>query len=258
MMAPEPQLDDTAVLTERRGPLLIITLNRPEQRNSINSSVSLGLRTAISLLDSDPHLVLGILTGAGDGFCAGLDLKALAKEGIPKGLTGFLRKGSTKPLIAAIEGFAMAGGLEIALTCDLIVASREAILGVPEAKVGLIAAGGALARLPRHIPYGVAMEMALTGSPVSAIDANRYGLVSHLSDPGEALDTALELADRIAINAPLAVIASKQVLRHSIGLTETEFWEMQLPHEQIVFSSEDAQEGPHAFAEKRSPVWTGT
>jgi enoyl-CoA hydratase len=256
--APEQYLDHTAVLTERRGRILVITLNRPEQRNSINSSVSLGLRTAIDVLDSDSHLVAGILTGAGAGFCAGLDLKAVAKEGIPKGLTGFLRKGSTKPLVAAIEGFAVAGGLEIALTCDLIVASRDAVLGVPEAKVGLIAAGGALARLPQHIPYGVAMEMALTGSPITAIDANRYGLVSHLSGPGEALNTALELANRIAANAPLAVIASKQVLRHARGLTEAEFWDMQLPHEQMVFSSEDAKEGPRAFSEKRSPIWRGT
>lgn len=253
-----PELDDTSVLTERKGSLLVITLNRPQQKNAINTSLSVGLRAAIDLLESDPQLVVGVLTGTGDGFCAGLDLKALAAEGIPRGLTGFLRKGSRKPLVAAIEGFAMAGGLEIALTCDLIVASRDAVLGVPEVKVGLFAAGGALARLPRHIPFGVAMEMALTGAPISAIDAHRYGLVGHLSEPGEALATAIKLADRIAVNAPLAVIASKQMLRGSIGMTETEFWEMQSPHEKNVFSSDDAREGPRAFSQKRSPNWTST
>lgn len=247
-----------AIITERRGPVLVITLNRPEQMNAIDAAMSRGLRAAIAELAADPALTLGILTGRGKGFCAGLDLKAFAKDGPPKDLSGFFREGSSKPLIAAIEGFAYAGGLEIALTCDLIVAARGAKFGIPEAKVGLFAAGGALLRLPRHLPYGVAMEMALTGAPITAEQAHDFGLINKLTEPGEALNTACELADRIARNAPLAIAASKQLIRQSHGVTEAEFWSLQSALVDSVFSSADAKEGSTAFAQKRVPAWTGS
>jgi enoyl-CoA hydratase len=177
---------------------------------------------------------------------------------MPKGLFHFLRVGSEKPLIAAIEGFALAGGLEIALVCDLLVAARDATLGVPETKVGLFPGGGALLRLPQQLPHGVVVEMALTGSPISAELAYRYGLVTRLTGPNEASDSAIDLAESIAGNAPLGVRASKQVIRRSKGLTEEEFWEMQNPFSQSVFSSQDSKEGASAFAERREPRWTGT
>ena len=198
-----------------------------------------------------------MLTGAGKGFSAGMDLKAFATEGPPKGFHDFLVRGSQKPLVAAVEGFALAGGLEIALTCDLIVAARGIKMGIPEVNKGLFAAGGALFRLPERIPYGVAMEMALTSDPITSDEAHELGLVCRLADPGQAVEVALELASRIARNAPLAVAASKQILRGTRGLSEEDAWKVQGPHTAKVFTSEDAKEGPRAFAEKREPSWTG-
>jgi len=245
------------ILTETLGRVRLITLNRPEARNSVNNALGEALVAAIEELDSDPGLTAGVLTGAGGGFSAGMDLKAFAKEGPPASFGTFLRDGSAKPLIAAVEGFALAGGLEIALTCDLIVAARDVKLGIPEVNKGLFAAGGGLFRLPGRVPYGVAMEMALTSDPISAEVAHEYGLVARLTEPGGAAAAALELAERIAKNAPLAVSASKQVIRGSRGLTEAEAWKMQAPFSGQVFTSEDAKEGPRAFAEKRDPNWTG-
>ena len=246
------------VLTEKRGRVLLITLNRPDARNAINSALGLGLTAAVQELDSDPGLTAGVLTGAGRGFCSGMDLKAFLSEGAPQGLTEFLVGGAQKPLIAAIEGFALAGGLEVALSCDLLVAARGVKIGIPEVGVGLFAAGGALLRLPRRVPYGVAMEMALTADPISAEKAHEYGLVARLADPGKALEVALELAERIARNAPLGVAASKQLIRETAGRTEAEFWAYQQPLSSPVFKSEDAKEGPRAFAEKRAPNWKGS
>jgi enoyl-CoA hydratase len=245
-----------AVLTEARGRVLLITLNRPDQRNAINSDLGLALVAAVTELDDDAGLSAAVLTGAGRGFCAGMDLKAFLTDGMPKGFNEFLTGGARKPLIAAIEGFALAGGLELALTCDLLVAAKGSKLGIPEAGVGLFAAGGALARLPRRVPYGVAMEMALTAEPITAEQAHEYGLVSRLAEPGAAVDVAMELAERIAKNAPLSVAASKRVLRETQGRTEAEFWEFQAPLIREVFTSEDAKEGPLAFAEKRAPNWS--
>jgi enoyl-CoA hydratase len=245
------------VLSERRGRVLLITLNRPESRNAINTGLAEGVLRAVEELDGDASLAAGVLTGAGAGFCSGMDLKAFAAGGIPEGFTPFLANGSSKPLIAAIEGFAVAGGLEVALTCDLLVASRGARLGIPEVKVGLFAAGGALLRLQRRGGYGIAMEMALTGEPIAAEDAHACGLVSRLAEPGHAVEVALDIAERIAANAPLAVAASKRLIRESQGLTEPAFWELQRPLVLPVFTSQDAEEGPRAFAEKRPPVWTG-
>jgi enoyl-CoA hydratase len=245
------------VLTERRGRVLLITLNRPEARNAINHEVADGLIAAIGELDGDDGLTAGVLTGAGRGFCAGMDLKAFLERGAPKAVGRFLEEGAAKPLVAAIEGFAMAGGLEIALSCDLLVAAKGAKLGIPEAAVGLFAAGGGLLRLPQRLPFGVAMEMALTADPITAEDAFAYGLVTRLAEPGAAVDVALALAERIARNAPLSVAASKRLVRASVGRTEAEFWELQKSEIPAVFESADAREGPRAFAEKRAPSWTG-
>ncbi len=245
------------VLTERRGRVLLITLNRPDARNAINHEVAEGLVRSLDELDGDDGLTAGVLTGAGRGFCAGMDLKAFAERGAPKVMARFFTEGAAKPLVAAIEGFAMAGGLEIALTCDLLVAAKGAKLGIPEVGVGLFAAGGGLLRLPRRLPYGVAMEMALTADPITAEQAHGYGLITRLAEPGQAVEVALDLAARIARNAPLAVATSKRLVRASLGCTEAEFWELQKAHIPVVFRSEDAREGPRAFAEKRAPVWSG-
>ena len=245
------------VLTERRDRVLVITLNRPKAKNSVNAALAAALTAAIEELDSDDGLSAGVLTGADGGFSAGMDLKAFAKEGPPKGFDEFLRNGAKKPLIAAIEGFALAGGLEIALSCDLLVAAKGVRLGIPEVGVGLFAAGGALMRLPRLVPYGVAMEMALTGDPISVEQAAEYGMVARIAEPGKAVDEAIALATRISKNAPLSVAASKQMVADSFGRTEEEFWKHQAPLVRDIFASKDAQEGPRAFAEKRAPQWSG-
>jgi len=245
------------VLVKKHDRVLLITLNRPDAMNAINSALGQGIVAAVEQLDSDDSLTAGVLTGAGRGFCAGMDLKAFLKEGMPVGFNEFIQNGAKKPLIAAIEGFALAGGLEIALACDLLVAAKGVKLGIPEVGVGLFAAAGALMRLPRRVPYGVAMEMALTADPITAEQAFEHGLVSRLTGKGAATEVALDLAGRIARNAPLSVAASKQLLRETAGRTEAEFWDYQKPLVKDVFTSEDAKEGPRAFAEKRSPNWSG-
>ena len=247
-----------AVLTERRDRVLVITLNRPEAMNAINGDLSNGLWSAIQHLNDDPGLTAGVLTGNGRGFCAGMDLKAFSRGEDIGPMVKFIRAGSEKPLICAIEGFALAGGLELALSCDLLVAARGAKLGIPEVGVGLLAAGAGLFRLPGRVGYGKAMEMAITADPITAEEAAEHGLVARLSEPGEALDTALALAERIARNAPLAVAASKQLIRATQGSTEDELWALQRPLQKEVFASADAKEGPRAFAEKRRPEWSGT
>jgi enoyl-CoA hydratase len=226
--------------------------------NAINGALSTGLWAAVQRLDGDPGLTAGVLTGAGRGFSAGMDLKAFARGEDIGPMMLFVRNGAAKPLIGAIEGFALAGGLELALSCDLLVAARGAKLGIPEAGVGLFAAGGGLLRLPSRVGYGRAMEMALTADPIRAEEAAELGLVARVTEPGSAVEVALELAERIARNAPLAVIASKQLVKATQGTTEAEFWEMQQPLQARVFTSEDAKEGPRAFTEKRPPEWTGT
>jgi len=245
------------ILTEDHGRVRLITLNRPEARNAINSALGQGLVAAVQDLDADDGITAGVLTGAGGSFSAGMDLKAFLTEGPPKGFGEFLQNGGTKPLIAAVEGYALAGGLELALSCDLIVSAKGVKFGIPEVKRGLFAAGGGLFRLPNRVPYGVAMELALTGVPILADKAHDLGLVSRLAEPGKAVEAALELAGEIAKNAPLGVAISKQIIRGSRGLTEEESWSFQGPLAGKVFASEDAKEGPRAFAEKREPNWTG-
>jgi enoyl-CoA hydratase len=249
------------VLTERRGGVLLITLNRPEMRNAVNLPLAEGIAAALEELDGEQELTVGVLTGAGKGFCAGMDLKAFVTGQRPwvgdRGFAGIVRCSSEKPLIAAVEGFAVAGGLEVALACDLIVAARGAKLGIPEVKRSLVAAGGALLRLPRRIPYHLAMELALTGEPILAERAAELGLVNRLSEPGEAVEQALVLAEQVAVNAPLALMASKRILQRQWDWSAEEMWDAQSAISDPVFSSEDAREGATAFSEKRPPVWRG-
>ena len=253
--------DEPAVLRERRENVLVITLNRPDARNAVNGALAQGVADALDELDGDDELRVGVLTGAGKGFSSGMDLKAFVAGERPyvedRGFAGITQRSSAKPLIAAIEGFAVAGGFEIALSCDLIVAARGTRLGIPEVKRSLVAAAGALFRLPRRIPYHLAMELALTGDPIDAERAHELGLVNRLAEPGAALDEALELADAIVRNGPLALTASKEIVRNALDWTEAEAWEKQGAIAGPVMVSEDAREGATAFAEKRDPVWKG-
>jgi enoyl-CoA hydratase len=254
-------MSEEAILTETRDGVLIITINRPEARNAVNGGVATGMAAALDRLDAEDDLRVGIVTGAGGYFSAGMDLKAFVQGESPyagdRGFAGITQRSSRKPLIAAIEGFALAGGFEVALSCDLIVASREARFGIPEVKRSLVAAGGALLRLPRRIPYHLAMELALTGEPIGAERAYELGVVNRLAEPGTALETALALAGAIVKNAPLALIASKQIIEQSPEWSAEEMWAKQGEVSGPVFTSEDAREGATAFAEKREPTWRG-
>jgi enoyl-CoA hydratase len=253
--------DQLAVLTERRERVLVVTLNRPDQRNAVNSEVARGIATALDELDADASLSVGIITGAGGYFSAGMDLKAFASGDMPwidgRGFAGIAERASDKPLIAAVEGFAVAGGLEIALACDLIVAAAGAKLGIPEAKRALVAAGGGLLRLPRMLPRNIANELALTGDPITAERGYELGLVNRVTEPGTALGGAFELAATIAANGPLALAGSKRILWESVDWPQSEAFERQRQIWEPVFGSADAKEGATAFAEKRAPVWQG-
>ncbi len=257
-MTENAMTENTAVLTERRDRVLLVTLNRPDAMNAINGDLSHGMVAAMTELDEDPALTAGVLTGTGRGFCAGMDLKAFAAGEDIGPMMDFIKNGSKKPLIGALEGFALAGGLELALTCDLLVAAKGIKMGIPEVGVGLFAAGGGLQRLPSRVGYARAMEMAITADPISSEEAHEVGLVSQLVEPGTAVDAALELAARVTKNAPLAVSASKQLIKAAVDMNETDFWEFQNSFFGSVFGSNDAKEGPRAFAEKRPPEWTGT
>ncbi|MGZ4274391.1 MAG: crotonase/enoyl-CoA hydratase family protein, partial [Solirubrobacteraceae bacterium] len=236
-----------AVLTERRDRILLLTLHRPDQRNAVNAAVAAGIAAALDELDADARLSIGVVTGAGKGFCSGMDLKAFVAGENPtipgRGFAGITRRAAEKPLIAAIEGFAVAGGLEVALACDLIVAARGARLGIPEVKRSLVAAGGGLLRLPRMLPRNVAMEMALTGDPIAAERAHDLGLVNRLTEPGGAVEAALELAETIAANGPLALAATKRILTESADWPDAEFFDRQEAIAAPVRDSEDAREG---------------
>lgn len=251
--------EEKAVLVERRGRIMIITMNRPDARNAINSALSNGVWDAVQELNNDPNLTAGVLTGAGGYFCSGMDLKAFARGEDIGPFNKFVRAGCEKPLIAAVEGFAIAGGCEMALACDLIVAAKGAKIGIREVKVGLFAAAGGVFRLPSRVGYAKAMEMAITGDHLLAEEANDAGMISALTEVGGAVDAAIALAERVAKNAPLAVAASKKLVRAAAqGHDEEKLWEMQGPLAAKIFSSNDAKEGPRAFAEKREPKWTGS
>ena len=249
------------VLTERQGRTLVITINRPEARNAFNLAVATGLANAMDELDDTAELSVAIVTGAGGNFCAGMDLKAFMAGEVPsipgRGI-GFTERPPRKPVIAAVEGYALAGGTEIVLATDLVVASKGAKFGIPEVKRGLVAAGGGLLRLPHRIPYQKALELALTGESFTAEQAAQWGFVNVLTEPGDALAGALALAERISANGPLAVAATKEIIVKSAGWTEEEMWTKQGELIKPVFASKDAMEGATAFAEKRAPNWTGS
>jgi enoyl-CoA hydratase/carnithine racemase len=252
-----------AVLLEVENGTATITLNRPEVRNAIDKPTADALAAALDEVDERPDVTVAIITGTGSTFCAGMDLKAFsATRERPlhevRGAFGIVRKPPAKPIIAAIEGNALGGGLEIALACDLIVATRSSRLGLPEVKRGLVAAAGGVLRLPRRIPRGVAMELILTGEPVTAERALELGLVNRLAEDGQALSVARELAAAIAVNAPLAVRAAKRIADESADWELDEAFDRQAAYTDEVRSSKDAAEGARAFVEKRVPKWTGS
>jgi enoyl-CoA hydratase len=249
------------VLVEQRGRTLLVTINRPAARNAIDGAVARAVAAALDELDARNDISIGVLTGAGGTFCAGMDLKAFLRgEDVTlagRGLAGMTEAPPRKPMIAAVEGFALAGGCELVLSCDLVIAAEDARFGLPEVKRGLIAAGGGLLRMPRRMPQQIAMEYALTGDFLSAADAHRYGLVNHVTKPGEALSCALRLAERIAANAPLAVAATKEIILRSVDWPSDQAFARQAKIMKLVFESADAREGAQAFVEKRMPVWRG-
>jgi enoyl-CoA hydratase len=248
---------------EVRGAAAIVTIRRPEQRNAVDRSVARGIEVAIDRLESSSELRVGILAGEGPVFCAGADLDTIVAgdtDGISTergGFGGLVQRSRTKPLIAAVDGAALAGGLELALACDLIVASTEAVFGLPEVKRSMIASGGGLFRLPRALGSKVGLEMILTGDPIGAERAYHLGLVNRLVEPGHALLGARDLADRIAANAPVAVYESRHVAVAAHGHTDAELWAATAGAASRVARSEDFAEGPRAFVENRQPVWKG-
>jgi enoyl-CoA hydratase len=247
------------VLTEVVDGVLVVTINRPEARNAINTVTAVAIGAAMDQLDDDPTLVAGVITGAGGTFCAGMDLKAFLageKPSIPgRGFAGIVEQPPAKPVIAAVEGYALAGGFEIALACDMIVAAEDAKFGLPEVKRGLVAAGGGLMRLPERVPYHLAMEWSLTGDLVPATRAYEVSLVNRITPKGGALEAALELGRAISANGPLAVRATKRVIVEAPEWTRDEMFDKQREITLPVRASEDAREGATAFKEKRAPRW---
>ena len=261
-------MTDTTILTERRGHVLIVTINRPEARNAVNAAVHVGIGTALETAENDPEIRVVVITGAGDkSFCAGADLVALSRgESLYPddpaqqawGFAGMVSHPISKPIIAAVNGFAFGGGCEIALMSDIIVAADHAQFGLPEVKVGLFAAAGGAFRLAQQLPRKLAMEYMLTGDPIPAARAAEFGLVNHVVPLTDLMPTALALAEKIAANAPLSVQASKRV---ALGIDEgriaadAPYWEHNTRERGVLMRSEDAREGPLAFAQKRKPEW---
>jgi enoyl-CoA hydratase len=251
-----------AVEFRTEGHVAVLTINRPEARNALNAAVCDGLGAGQAEVERNPDIRVGVLTGAGGYFCSGMDLKAFVAgekvdtRGIPFG--GKDNAVITKPLVAAVEGYALAGGFELAMICDLIVSSRTAKFGLPEVKRGLVAAGGGLMRLPREAPIRIAMEMVLTGDMFDAETLHSHGVINRLAPEGGALEAAIELAGRIAQNAPIALAVSKKVMRDSLDWPNSEAFDRQREFTAPVFQTNDAREGAVAFAEKRPPRWTGT
>jgi enoyl-CoA hydratase len=250
-----------AVLTEVDGGVAVITINRPEARNAINGAVAQGIAGAIEEFDARKDVSVYVLTGAGGTFSAGMDLKGFLTGDDPtkggRGFGGITEGPPTKPIIAAVEGYALAGGFELALSCDMIVASSESKFGLPEVKRGLVAGAGGLLRLPQRIPYHAALEIALTGDHYPAARLAELGLVNRVTEPGQALDAAKELAAKVAANAPLALAATKRVIVESRDWPSDEQFARQGEIIAPVFGSKDAMEGAAAFAEKRAPNWSG-
>lgn len=250
-----------AVLVAVDNGVMTVTLNRPKAKNAVNLDVAKGIAAAMDQLDSDPAIRVAIITGAGGTFCAGMDLKAFVSGELPvikgRGFAGLCEKRPRKPLIAAVEGYALAGGFEIALSCDLIVAAENSQFGIPEAKRGLAAAAGGLMRLPRQTPLRVAMELALTGDFMDAPRALNLGLVNQCVSAGAVLGAAKAMAAKIVANAPLSIESSKQVIYESADWQDGEMFGKQAEIVDPIFSSKDAIEGARAFAEKRAPQWQG-
>ena len=265
-MADEPTGTEPAALYERRGSVAIITLNRPRALNAVNAALSTAVGTLLEQADADDEVRVIVLTGAGRAFCAGADLKALGSgapldaDGHPEwGFAGYAQHWISKPTIAAVNGFALGGGTELVLASDLAVVDEHAQLGLPEVTRGLFAAAGGVIRMQQQIPRKIALELALTGAPITAVDGLNLGLVNRVAPAGTALEVALELAAKIAANAPLAVRESKAMIHHTAAYSdwEQDVWDQNAKAMEIVFTSADAQEGPKAFAEKRPPVWQG-
>jgi enoyl-CoA hydratase len=254
-MSEEPQ-----VLTEVEDGVLIVTINRPEAKNAMTKAAAEGISAAMDRLEAEDDLRCAILTGAGGTFCSGMDLKGFLRGESPsiegRGFGGLSQWTPKKPVIAAVDGYALAGGMELALSCDLIVANAGAKFGIPEAKRGLAAAAGGLIKLPRQIPPRIAMELALTGDFIDANRAYELGFINRIVE-GPAIEGAKDLARRVAENGPLALIASKAIVRDSHEWSEAEMWDKQASYIAPVFMSQDAREGAAAFAEKRKPNWQG-
>jgi enoyl-CoA hydratase len=252
-----------AVDFEQRGPLALVKINRPEARNAVNSAVAHGIEEAIDKIEADDTIWVGILTGEPPVFCAGADLKeinagnAASLQTARGGFGGITKRERTKPIIAAVDGPALAGGTEIVLSCDLVVASTTAAFGIPEVKRSLVAAGGGLFRLPRKIPFNIAMELALTGDPISAELAHHHGLVNRLCEPGQALEVATGLAEQICANAPVAVRETRKILLEATNAPDDVGWKMSIEGMAAAMSSQDFGEGLTAFIEKRPPQWKG-
>ncbi|MEU4585451.1 crotonase/enoyl-CoA hydratase family protein [Kitasatospora aureofaciens] len=260
-MTTTPTSDASTVRAEEHDGVLVITIDRPKVRNAIDGATARALADAFDRLDARGDLVVGVLTGAGGTFSAGMDLKAYAAGDTPvipgRGFAGLTRSQPHTPLIAAVEGWALGGGTEMALACDLIVAAQNATFGLTEVTFGLVPPEGGIVRLPERIPRNIALEILLTGDPLSAVRAEQLGLVNHLTPPGEALDKALELAHHIARNAPLSIAAVKRAISERTAYGDQDAFRQQDQLVAPVLASHDAQEGAHAFAEKRPPHWEG-
>ena len=254
-------VDESDLVVEFVPPLVILRINRAAARNAMTKAVAEGIASALDTLDATADLAVAVITGDGGNFCAGMDLKRFAAGELPKvagrGFAGFVEAPPKKPIIAAVEGWALGGGFELVLACDLAVAGRSAKFGLPEVKRGLIARAGGAVRLPRLIPRAVALELLMTGEPVTAEEAYRYGLLNRVVDDGQALQAAVALASAIAANAPLAVQGVKQLVSVSGQWPDDEIFTRQVPITDAVFHSDDAEEGRKAFAEKRAPKWQG-
>ena len=254
--------DHEPLVVQERGRVLVLTLNRPQAKNAVSLQLAEKLADALEAFDRNPALSVCVITGAGGTFCAGMDLKGFARGEVPvvagRGFAGIVKRPPLKPIIAAVEGYALGGGFEIALSCDLIVAAENAAFGLPEVKRGLTANGGGLLRIQHRVPYHFAMELVLTGRMLPAAEAAELHLVNRLAPEGEALGIALGLADQIAANAPLALTASKQVVVNSVDWPVGEKFSRQQEYVGPIRNSNDAAEGARAFIDKREPVWSGT